>query len=221
MNAETADQLVAQFRAHLEASGDPPEAYGSSDGTLQTDLFSLFTELAALKNEVRLESRQLKGALEEFGQLFDTLRDANQRLERELDTRRQLGTEALQGAERPLLLEILELRDRIEAGLGAARGYRPKGLARLSAKPSGFIGDLGDGMAISLRRVDELLARYRVRVLAAVGEPLDPHTMHAAGIESRDDQADGIVLAEVRKGFVRGEESLRLAEVIVNKRDTP
>ena len=220
MNAETREQLVAQFRAYLEAGADEPQADACEGDAPQTDLFSLFIELAALKNEVRLESRQVKAAMDDFGQLFDTLNEANRRLTRELDARREVAADALAGAERPLLLEILELRDRIEAGLESARAYRPRGLARLSAQPSRFIAGLVDGMAISLRRVDELLARYRVRAVPAVGEPLDPHTMHAAGIESHDDQADGVVLAEVRKGFFRGDEALRFAEVIVNRRGT-
>ena len=40
--------------------------------------------MAALKNDVRLESRQLKVALEKFGELFDSLREGNQQLTREL-----------------------------------------------------------------------------------------------------------------------------------------
>jgi molecular chaperone GrpE len=219
MDAETREQLIARFRTYLETAADEPSPGPTDENAVETDLFSLFTELAALRNEVRLESRQLKAALDKFGQLFDTLRESNERLGRELEARREVEQAALQTAERPLLLELLELRDRVEAGLASARGYRPTGLQRLVGKASHFIEGLADGMVITLRRLDELLARYRVRAVPAAGNALDPHTMHATAIESRQDQADGMVLAEVRRGYLRGDEVLRLAEVIVNKRD--
>ena len=46
-------------------------------------------ELAALKNEVKLESRQVKTALEQFRELFDTLQRANTRLGEELNQQRE------------------------------------------------------------------------------------------------------------------------------------
>jgi molecular chaperone GrpE (heat shock protein) len=73
-------------------------------------------------------------------------------------------------------------------------------------------------MAISLRRLDELLARYHVYAIQTVELPLDPATMHASAVESHADKSDGTVLHEVRKGYTRRDELLRVAEVVVNKR---
>jgi molecular chaperone GrpE (heat shock protein) len=44
--------------------------------------------------------------------------------------------------------------------------------------------------------------------------------MTVTAIESRKDRDSGVVLEEVRQGFLRGEQVLRLAEVIVNKHET-
>ena len=223
MNFETRDQLVEQFRAYLDDNAtaiadDETAASEKFETGANSDLFHLFTELAALKNEVRLESRQLKVALEKFGELFDSLREGNQQLTRELDNQRSASSHAIDDAESKLLLEMVDLRDRLQAGLDTAQGYRATGLARLSGTPAGFIESLADGMAISLRRLDELLARYRVQALQAIGQPLDPSTMHANAVESHADKPDGTVLSEVRKGYTRHGEMLRIAEVIVNKR---
>lgn len=222
MNSETRDRLVEQFRTYLDdtatiAADDKIETVCDVATEASCDLFSLFTELAALRNEVRLESRQLKVALEKIGDLSDSLRESNQQLTLELNTQRNASLQAMGDAESTLLLEIVDLRDRLQAGLSAAQGYRATGLARLSNTPSVFIESLADGMAISLRRTDELLTRYRVVPLAAKGQRLDPSTMHANAVESHQDQPDGTVLSEVRRGYSRNDEVLRIAEVIVNK----
>jgi molecular chaperone GrpE len=218
MNSKSNAQLVEQFSRWLDESDAVSSiAAGDDSENSTTDLFSLYVELAALKNEVRLESRQLKSALEKFGALFDTLQQSNERQGRALDALRGANTQALADAESRLLLGIIDLRDRLEAGLGAAKGYRSTGLARLSSAPADFVTRLADGMAISLRRVDELLVRYRVQPVAVVGSRLDPDTMQAHSVECHPDLPDGSVVAELRKGYARHGERLRLAEVIVNK----
>ncbi len=72
---------------------------------------------------------------------------------------------------------------------------------------------------MTLRRVDRLLADQRVSAIETVGRPLDPR--YAAAVATVEDPAaaDGIVLEEVRPGFLWQDELLRPAEVIVAKRD--
>ncbi|OQY48555.1 MAG: hypothetical protein B6247_24935 [Candidatus Parabeggiatoa sp. nov. 2] len=65
MDESTKEKLITQFSAYLDS-------YQVNEETQQTDLFSLFTELAALRNEVKLESRQVKNALDLFKETFDT-----------------------------------------------------------------------------------------------------------------------------------------------------
>jgi len=65
------------------------------------------------------------------------------------------------------------------------------------------------------------LAGYQVKALDPVGKRINPESMKVTAIKHRDDRQDGIVLAEVRKGFLRAGQVLRPAEVIVNKRETP
>ncbi len=216
MEPDLKEQLVGQFRQYLNAAT-------TEDGELQQeageiDLFTLFTELAALKNEVRLESRQVKQALDHSRELIDGLRENNLQFSSELLRRRQDKDELRQMAERPLLLEILELRDRIEAAKQSLQVYRPRLLRRPDGKKRRLITSVGEGLEITLNRLDGLLARYQITPLDPVGKRMDPNTMRVCGKEERDDQDDAIVLAEVRKGFLRADQVLRLAEVVVNKK---
>jgi molecular chaperone GrpE len=48
----------------------------------EADLFSVFVELAGLRNEVRTQSRLVKEALDQFRGVFDTLQASHATLER-------------------------------------------------------------------------------------------------------------------------------------------
>lgn len=213
MDEVAKEQLVARFRAYLDTAptaGDEPQEPEAPD------LFSLLAEVAALKTEVKVESRQVKAALDQFRELFDLLRQAHGRLEEELERRREGAELERQAAERDLLLELLELRDRLQAGLDQGRGYRPGWLARRGGAGE-FVAGMSEGLAISLRRLDETLLRRGVRPVAVVGEPFDAQTMHAAEVTEDRDRPHGEVVGELRRGFLHGERLLRAAEVIVNK----
>ena len=207
-------QLLERFSAYLDAG---PGEKADDDGGV--DLCRLLTELAALKAEVKIESRQVKAAIDEFQGLTDLLRGNNEQLSTELSARRQDEAAQREKTERPFLLALLDLRDRLEAGVIQAVAYRPGWLARFDGRAVRHHQSLQQGMEISLRRLDGLLARYDVKPIEAMGQPLDPHCMQVSATEQRAGQRDGVVLAEVRKGYRRQGQLLRLAEVVVNKRD--
>ena len=216
IDAEARDQLVEQFRACLDAAEDDGAGL---DGALETlDLHSLLAEMAALKNEVRLQARQFKTALEQMQALADALREQTERLQRDLDRSRLQLAETKTQAERGLLLGLLDLRDRLQAGLDAQLAWRPAPLQRLLGAEPRLARSMREGSALVLQRLDALLESYRVQPIAAVGQPLDPHAMRAAGVEWSPQVGEGLVLRELRRGFRQGGELLRLAEVIVNKK---
>jgi molecular chaperone GrpE len=206
------ERLIEEFSAFLETceSGDEAEQ--------PVDLHTLLAEMAALKNEIRLESRQFKSMLDEMRSFANVLREQNERLNRDLEMAREQTAAGKQKAERALLLEMLDLRDRLQAGRDAGEAHKPSWLARLIPDESRFNDSLVQGMALTLQRVDDALTSHRVRPLTVTGLPLDPHMMRAVGIETDIDKPDGVVLREARRGFYHGSELLRAAEVIVNKR---
>jgi molecular chaperone GrpE len=213
------EKLLSRFVAYLDSldhdeSGAAPAAEEESE---EADLFSVFVELAGLRNEVRTQSRIVKEALDRFRSVFDTLQASHAMLEQELKRARADAHDR----ERTLLLAIIDVRDRLAAGLKpvvAARSrrwyerFRPK--AKRAAEEA-----WREGMRMTLRRVDRLLADQRIAAIEAVGRPFDPR--HAAAVATVEDPkaADGIVVEEVRPGFLWQGELLRPAEVIVARRD--
>ncbi len=216
MNEDTRERLIAQFKAYLDAAEATPAIARSAER--EVDLFTVFGELAALKNEVKLESRQVKTALSELGAVFDALRADNRLLREQLQQRSVADREQEKSLRREVLLELLELRDRLAAGAASARGHRAGLLGRLRGGEHGFILALGAGMEMSIKRLDEMLERHGVTAMLALAQAFDPLWMRAVGHEHCDDRPEGVVLAELRKGFLQGEEVLRAAEVVVNKR---
>ena len=208
-------RLVEQFRAGLELIDGDLDDEGEP-----VDLRTLLTEMAVLKNDVRLQARQFKTALELLQGFGETLREQNERLQRDLDRARAQTADAKAQAERGLLLGLLELRDRVQAGLDAAAAWRPSPLRRLLGGEQRFAQSLREGSTLTLQRLDGLLDSHRVRAIVAVGQPLDPQLMRAVAVEDAPGAVEGVVLRELRRGFYRGSELLRAAEVIVNKKVT-
>lgn len=160
------EQLLAQFHHYLETVTPAiPEA---------PDLFTLLSELSALKAEIKLESRQFKDALEQARVLADHLNAANQQLQQEYERRQQQEQRQQQAAERALLLELLELRDRLQAGQEQAQSYHPTWMAR-RAKADHFVDAMAEGLTMNLRRLDQMLAKRSVQALTAVVNRLIPN----------------------------------------------
>ncbi|MDG4552052.1 MAG: nucleotide exchange factor GrpE [Candidatus Contendobacter sp.] len=223
MNTQAKEQLLERFRAYLDELPDTALAEPGEE-TRQTDLYSLFGELVALKNEVRLESRQVKAAFDEFRTVFETLQASQTQLGDELDRARAALPEQRRAALKPVLLELVELHDRLKAGLRILRNYRPTALSRLfglGRRERALLQALVQGQDISLRRLEQLLNSQEVVALPALGQPLDPHTMRAAEVEQRGDVGNGIVTEELRQGYLWQGKLLRLAEVKVNRRPEP
>jgi molecular chaperone GrpE len=229
MDPANREQLLARFAAYLDAATEPAPAepgdrdrpaVSSGSQAPAPDLFTLLAELAALKNEVKIESRQVKGALDQFRDAFDLARQAQARLEETEAQRLEAERRNQQAAERDLLLELLDLRDRLQAGCDQARRYSPGWLAR-RGRADAFVTGMAEGMAMNLQRLDATLARRGVRPLRVLGLRFDPQTMHAAEAGQDPGQADGLVLAEMRRGFVQGQRLLRAAEVVVNRLSPP
>jgi len=223
MATEIKEQLLERFRAYLD---EPPDLTPDEAGVAErrTDLYALFTELVAIKTEVRLESRQLKTAMDDFRAVFATLQTSQSQLGQELDRAHQRTPDHQWAMLKPVLLDLVELRDRFEAGLRVLQNYRPTFWVRLLGRrrrERDLLHAMTQGQDISLRRLDQLLNAHQVIPLDAEGKKLDPHTMRAAELDERPDVPNGVVTEELRRGYLWRGELLRLAEVKVNRRTEP
>jgi len=215
---EERDRLVSDFALLLEEAGREDLAEGEAGPSV--DLSTLLSEMALLRNEVRLETRQSKSALGELKTLVDLLGKENERLRREArEAEERAQSQARQG-ERALLRGVLEVRDRLEAALGSASAKAPAGGlwgAFGSNRESGRLDGVARGIALTLSRLDDLLESRRVRPVACAGHPFDPALMKAVEAVNDPDAPEGTVARELRKGYLMDGELLRAAEVAVSK----
>lgn len=223
MDETIREKLLSRFVAYLDGldhgeSGATSDAEAASE---EADLFSVFVELAGLRNEVRTQSRIVKEALDRFRSVFDTLQASHAMLEQELKRARADAHGRERTLLQPLLLDIIDVRDRLAAGLKPAVATPPRRwYERFRPKAKRAAAEAWrEGVRMTLRRVDRLLADQRIAAIETVGRPLDPR--HAAAVATVEDAAaaDGIVVEEVRPGFLWQGELLRPAEVIVARRD--
>ena len=213
--AEAPDAAVSQAADGIEMVADLESDAVTDEAR---DLFSVFVEIAATRNEVRTQSRIVKDALDQFRAVFATLQSANAALDRELKEAHGRACEQTRTVLRPLLLDILDVRDRLAAGLAAAPPPRRSWWRRVATGSEPLRDPWREGLEITLRRFDRVLADRRVTPIATVGRPFTPDVARVVG--TRDDPfvAEGLVIAESRTGFEWEGELLRVAEVIVAKR---
>ncbi|MFY9827022.1 MAG: nucleotide exchange factor GrpE [Rhodoplanes sp.] len=222
MDQAIKDALLERLRGYLDgldadAGGEPPVEATSE----AADLFSVFVEIAAARNEMRTQSRLVKDLIDQFRGVFETLQSSHAVLERELKEARAGGREQARAAMRSLLLDIIDVRDRLAAGLAAVapRGVR-RGWRRWFGKAPAA-DPWREGMDMTLRRLDQVLADRGVTPIATVGRPFTPARARVVATIDDPAVADGVVVAEWRPGFEWENELLRPAEVTVARTTNP
>src|ERR1700729_2315693 len=117
MDDAVKESLLDRVRCYLDSIEDEldPEQDAAAPGP-EADLYTVFVELAALRNETRSEARLIKEALDQFRGVFGTLQSSHATLEQELKRVHAEARERGRAQLRPLLLELLDLRDRLAAG---------------------------------------------------------------------------------------------------------
>ncbi|MCI5163020.1 MAG: nucleotide exchange factor GrpE [Candidatus Electrothrix sp. AX5] len=229
METDRTEELVSRFRHYLVATADnreqPPE---------KLDLFTLYSEIKTLKNEVKIESRYIKQGFVGMQEALELREDNSPRLEK------KDGPELV-----PLLDGIIDLYDRIHASLRALpkpsqgepqpeqkekksfwpprrkrqekeRNERAK-RAQRKQREQEMIISMRAGQQMLLDRILSLLLAWDIAPLAALEQRFDPHSMRAVGTDTLPDLADGTVSVEIRTGFQQQGKMLRLADVRVNR----
>jgi molecular chaperone GrpE len=140
--------------------------------------------------------------------------------------------EAQERARREMLDVLLDLRDRLGRGLEAARvsqakmreslesGWAARVLARHKAVRQAVeaVAALQQGCALSLDRLNEVLAQFDVREIVCQGQPFDPSSMHAVDVVESEQAAEGTVVEVYRAGYEWKGEVYRPAQVKVARR---
>jgi molecular chaperone GrpE len=211
--------LLSRFSAYLDSAADQPEP--PDDPGEATDLYSLFVEMAGLRSEVRTESRLVKEALDQFRGVFDLLRTSQATLQQELDRVRAETRAQAHAALRPLLLDVIDLRDRLVAALKFVATGRPHWSDRLLRRNALGGAAWQEGLRMTVRRLDQVLLDRSVVATHLVGQPFDPRRARVIATAPDSSVAEGTVIEEVRTGFLWEDQVLRTAEVIVSKGGAP
>jgi molecular chaperone GrpE len=214
MNDTPKNRLLEEFQAYLEQT-DLAHTLSAE----QPDLSTLLSEMAGLRSEVKAESRHFKTTLDTLSDALTTLQTDNKALAGELAAHgehlQQMRSETL----RTVLLDIVDIYDRLTVGFGILQNYHPASSLFSHSKKQDvrFIKSFKEGQSMTLKRFEQLLQRHNVSAIDCIGKPLDPRTMSAVEISHDPKLDNGIVIEELRKGFLFEENVLRLAEVKVNK----
>jgi molecular chaperone GrpE len=211
--------LLNQFSAWLDSVPDeePAETASGAEPASSTDLYSLFVEMAGLRAEVRTESRLVKDALEQFRGVFETLQTSHSTVRQELERARAETRDQVKAAVRPLLLDVIDLRDRLLDAQRLSGTARAGWLGRLLGRNARGGAAWQEGLRLTLRRLDQVLFDRRVVAVRLQGQPFDPLQARAIATVADSAAPDGTVIEEVRAGFLWDDQVLRTAEVIVSK----
>ena len=230
--ADWKQQALAEFEQWLdELAVAPPEAEQEPDqGAVPCDLRDLFAELAALRQEVRLQNREQSRAGRELANAAARYDEANRVVEARDQELAAFEDRVARAAENRCLLPVLDLRDALVRGRDAAARLRKagnkgrkgrkgprKGARKLLRRMQPGIAGVIEGYELAIRRCDRMLAQFGVHAVPTVGARFNARTMHAVDTRRVKQQAEGVVVEEYIAGFVRDGAVLRLAEVAVNR----
>ncbi len=116
-------------------------------------------------------------------------------------TQREKG-EMFLYANETLFLEMLPVIDHFEMGLKSAEEHQTD-------------CSVTDGFRLVYNQLIDLLKKFNVTPIDAIGETFDPHR-HEALTHMPSDKPAETVVEQVRKGYLLGEKLLRAAQVVVS-----
>ncbi|HME00686.1 MAG TPA: nucleotide exchange factor GrpE [Terriglobia bacterium] len=219
--------IAAEVLAALDAGpqdGSPaPTATATPPGRIdgQWDLYSMWSAMTALTQEVKLQGRSFKQLSETVAPVAE-LAPLLPEMQRQADER----------ARGEVLDVLLDLRDRLRRGLDSARagqvelrksfdlGWRSRlfGLDKPLEAAVDAVAALEKGYSLSLERLNEVLDQSHVREIECQGQPFDPTSMHAVDLEETSGAPEGTVLEVYRAGYEWKGEVYRPAQVRVARR---
>lgn len=214
------DRTLEDFRDWIEGLPDMPSP--EAEAPEACDLFTLLAEFSALRQEIRLQSRQQSKSAKRFDAFVGSYRETTDLLKNITDEYRQknqdiasLESDIRKDVERNTAKYFLDVRDALRRGLQAAR--TAEDTAWFRRKKTDRINGMIEGYEMTLRRFDRALAAVNVFPIEAMHQPFNPATMKAVETREASDVEKGIVIEEQLGGFMIDNEILRTAEVVVSK----
>lgn len=213
---DTKARMLANFSQWLDELNEPPQII--EEKPQMPDLFSFYGELAALKQEINLQSRESR-------QLSETVKSTTETLEKRLevsagnvahladDVKAQLP-KARQEASRAVVAEILPILEGIERSVA--------GIEKVEV-PSLVFGDkkerLRDNFSAPVKNVAakcaDFMHRLKIEPVAEEGVVFNAEYMRVVGTVTKG--VSGTVSEVVAQGYLFNNELIKTAEVKVVK----
>jgi len=179
------------------------------------DLYTLLMEFTSLRQEIKFQNREQNNTLRIQQSFIDSLKETLKLLKNRTSKLETLEERIRLASEKKAVLPFLDIRDGLIRGLKAAKAAAAT--RRLFIRPPQGIEGIVEGYEMALRRFDRALTYVGITPVTALGRPFDPASMRAVGQGNDPQKEAGIVIEEQVGGFVRQDEVIRTAEVIVNK----
>jgi molecular chaperone GrpE len=158
---------------------------------------SLESEIASLRQQLETKDQEAKSNHDRFLRQVAELENFKKRMARERE-------EAIRFANEALIKELLPVVDNLERAVAHAVGGG-------DGKP------LVEGVEMVLRGFLDVLGKYGVSPLEAVGQTFDPSRHEAMAQVESDSQAPNTIVAEHQRGYLLHQRLLRPALVTVSK----
>ncbi len=213
--AQWKQRALMDFRLWVMDLPEDPPVEGKTD-LPSPDLFTLLSEFAALRQEIQMQNREQNRTLRELTSIHEAGREAADLFREKSNALETLEERVRLASEKRALRPFLEVRDALERGLSAARAAAEAKGGWFRSAPKEMDGVI-EGYEMALRRCDRALAQADIRPTAAPGDSFDPERMRAVGTQPGPESEKGRVAAVQLTGFVRGDEVVRTAEVIVGE----
>ena len=234
--------VAAEILAELQPGDDAAVPHAGDD------LHSLWSAMAALTQEIKIQGRtfkQLSGALDPLADTMAAAGEAHQKAAEQAQRTaqaaladreardREIAGKAEHRAQRDAAEVLLDVRERMIRGVDMAQSHARQ--VREVVRPGSFRGLFGirskkvesvhaaaaslhDAYGLSLGVVEEALQRFGIREIHCEGQPFDPLLMKAVDVDERVDVPEGAVLEVYRPGYQWRDDVFRAAEVKVARK---
>lgn len=176
-----------------KAPGDKEKAEGPSSAEIEK---RERTSLEKVHAELEAKAKEAAEGHDKWLRLGAEFENYKKRMQKEKSDVTKFGNESLLKAVLPILDNLERIIDH--------------------GKKTNQIGSLLQGVEIPLRQLLNILERFGVKPVAAMGEAFDPEK-HEAVAQAESDQEPDRVISELEKGYLFHERLLRPAKVVVSK----
>lgn len=155
-------------------------------------------DLEALRTALEEEKRRSEDYLTRLKYMQADFENFRKRLERQIEEIKRHSNERI-------VISLLDVVDELDMAINNARS-------------AGSVDILVKGVEMTLKKLRRVLSAEGVSEIECVGKPFDPSMHEVACVVDGD--SDGIVLEEVRKGYMMGGKVIRPSVVKISKKSS-